>query len=90
MFQGGNPTEKPVDRRPSIAERASLALENLTKTASNTNLNETNVEETLSMNIEDYETKQIIGQGSSAVVYLARYRPTGKSVAIKVIDCRTA
>ncbi|KAJ3303343.1 hypothetical protein HDV03_003992 [Kappamyces sp. JEL0829] len=39
-----------------------------------------------SMNAEDYELRQVIGQGSSAMVYLATYKPNGKPVSIKVID----
>jgi serine/threonine protein kinase len=38
------------------------------------------------MNPQDYELLQNIGQGSSAQVYLAVYKPTGLQVGCKVID----
>lgn len=37
-------------------------------------------------NMDDYEMKQPIGYGSSAIVYCAIYLPHNKRVAIKVID----
>ncbi|KAI8823695.1 kinase-like domain-containing protein [Fimicolochytrium jonesii] len=40
----------------------------------------------LSMNAEDYEMGDPIGYGSSAVVYTALYKPTNKTVAVKMID----
>ena len=82
MFQQND--SKP-DRRPSIAERATQMVENLKN--SSQNLNEPAIEE-LSMNIQDYDLQNVIGHGSSAVVYLAKYKPLNKQVAIKVIDCR--
>ncbi|KAF9579579.1 hypothetical protein BGW38_004107 [Lunasporangiospora selenospora] len=39
-----------------------------------------------SNNPEDYDIRQAIGYGSSAVVYNAYYKPLNKRVAIKVID----
>ncbi|KAJ3028062.1 hypothetical protein HDV00_010684 [Rhizophlyctis rosea] len=38
------------------------------------------------MNIEDYELGPPIGYGSSAIVYLAKYKPFKKTVSIKMID----
>ncbi|KAI9144274.1 kinase-like domain-containing protein [Paraphysoderma sedebokerense] len=35
---------------------------------------------------EDYEIKNAIGYGSSAIVYIANYKPLSKMVAIKMID----
>ncbi|KAI9020677.1 kinase-like domain-containing protein [Phycomyces nitens] len=37
-------------------------------------------------NIDDFEMKEAIGYGSSAIVYSAIYRPFNKRVAIKIID----
>lgn len=39
-----------------------------------------------SMSAGDYRLEQAIGYGSSAVVHLATYLPTGASVAVKIID----
>jgi len=39
-----------------------------------------------SMNTTDYEIGNPIGYGSSAVVYIAKYKPLNKNVAIKMID----
>ena len=39
-----------------------------------------------SLKSEDYELGKIIGFGSSAVVYVANYKPAGKTVSIKSID----
>jgi len=39
-----------------------------------------------SMNTTDYEIGNPIGYGSSAVVYIANYKPLNKNVAIKMID----
>ncbi|KAF9431974.1 hypothetical protein BGZ76_011465 [Entomortierella beljakovae] len=39
-----------------------------------------------SNNPDDYDVKQPIGYGSSAVVYNAFYKPLNRKVAIKVID----
>ncbi|KAH6576855.1 hypothetical protein BASA62_001195 [Batrachochytrium salamandrivorans] len=39
-----------------------------------------------SMNPEDYELGQVIGQGSSASVYIAKYKPLNRAVSMKVID----
>ncbi|KAG0244868.1 hypothetical protein BGX31_008411 [Mortierella sp. GBA43] len=43
-------------------------------------------EDSLSNNPDDYDIRQPIGYGSSAVVYDAFYRPLNKRVAVKVID----
>ncbi|KAJ3301205.1 hypothetical protein HDU76_005807 [Blyttiomyces sp. JEL0837] len=43
-------------------------------------------EVTFSMNPEDYELGTAIGYGSSATVYIAKYKPMNKIVAIKMID----
>ncbi|KAG5457286.1 MAG: kinase-like domain-containing protein, partial [Olpidium bornovanus] len=43
-------------------------------------------EELFSLNPEDYDLKNIIGFGGSAVVHIAAYRPLSKNVAVKVID----
>ncbi|KAJ3134881.1 hypothetical protein HK101_004293 [Irineochytrium annulatum] len=43
-------------------------------------------EEVYSMLAADYELGVPIGYGSSAIVCIARYRPTGRQVAIKIID----
>ncbi|KAJ3220460.1 hypothetical protein HK099_004337 [Clydaea vesicula] len=43
-------------------------------------------EDHYSMNPSDYEIGSPIGYGSSAVVYLAKYKPLNKNVAIKMID----
>ncbi|KAJ3150758.1 hypothetical protein HDU86_006266 [Geranomyces michiganensis] len=40
----------------------------------------------LSMNVDDYKIGEPIGYGSSAVVYIACYKPTNINVAIKMID----
>jgi serine/threonine protein kinase len=40
----------------------------------------------LTLRLEDYEMGPCIGQGSSALVHIASYAPTGIKVAIKVID----
>ncbi|KAJ3175347.1 hypothetical protein HDU87_006299 [Geranomyces variabilis] len=40
----------------------------------------------LSMNVDDYQMGEPIGYGSSAVVYIALYKPTNIKVAIKMID----
>ncbi|KAI7863226.1 hypothetical protein BDF14DRAFT_1845877 [Spinellus fusiger] len=37
-------------------------------------------------NVDDFEMKEAIGYGSSAIVYGAIYRPFNKRVAIKIID----
>ncbi|KAI9005921.1 kinase-like domain-containing protein [Gaertneriomyces semiglobifer] len=42
--------------------------------------------EVYSMNVEDYDIGSAIGYGSSAVVYIATYKPLNKPVAIKMID----
>ncbi|KAL5037491.1 hypothetical protein RTP6_004920 [Batrachochytrium dendrobatidis] len=39
-----------------------------------------------SMNPEDYELGQVIGQGSSASVYIAKYKPLQRAISMKVID----
>jgi len=39
-----------------------------------------------SMTVSDYEIGNPIGYGSSAVVYIAKYKPLNKNVAIKMID----
>jgi len=39
-----------------------------------------------SMSVSDYEIGNPIGYGSSAVVYIAKYKPLNKNVAIKMID----
>jgi len=39
-----------------------------------------------SMDVADYEIGSPIGYGSSAVVYIAKYKPLNKNVAIKMID----
>jgi len=39
-----------------------------------------------SMTVSDYEIGNSIGYGSSAVVYIAKYKPLNKNVAIKMID----
>jgi len=39
-----------------------------------------------SMAVSDYEMGNPIGYGSSAVVYIAKYKPLNKNVAIKMID----
>jgi len=39
-----------------------------------------------SMAVTDYEIGNPIGYGSSAVVYIAKYKPLNKNVAIKMID----
>lgn len=43
-------------------------------------------ESSMSMSYDDYEIGAQIGSGSSAVVYVAKYKLTKKTVAIKVID----
>ncbi|KAJ3144797.1 hypothetical protein HDU89_007761 [Geranomyces variabilis] len=40
----------------------------------------------LSMNVDDYQIGEPIGYGSSAIVYIALYKPTNIKVAIKMID----
>ncbi|KAJ3318932.1 hypothetical protein HDV06_006921 [Boothiomyces sp. JEL0866] len=83
-----------MERRQSIAETAKDAIEarlggigvrlngTMRRTASNTTV----PTEGFSMNPEDYELKQVIGQGSSATVYLANYKLQNLPVSIKVID----
>ncbi|KAJ3354165.1 hypothetical protein HDU83_005771 [Entophlyctis luteolus] len=39
-----------------------------------------------SMRFEDYELGNPIGYGSSAIVYIAKYLPINKIVAVKVIE----
>ncbi|KAF9978121.1 hypothetical protein BGZ73_003693 [Actinomortierella ambigua] len=43
-------------------------------------------EDSFSNNPDDYDIRQPIGYGSSAVVYNAYYKPLSKRIAIKVID----
>ncbi|KAF9988041.1 hypothetical protein BGZ65_012996 [Modicella reniformis] len=43
-------------------------------------------DDSFSNNPEDYDIRQPVGYGSSAVVYNAYYKPLNKKVAIKVID----
>ncbi|KAG0372131.1 hypothetical protein BGX24_000688 [Mortierella sp. AD032] len=43
-------------------------------------------DDSFSNNPEDYDIRQPIGYGSSAIVYNAYYKPLNKRVAIKVID----
>ncbi|KAI8906177.1 kinase-like domain-containing protein, partial [Powellomyces hirtus] len=44
------------------------------------------VQDPMSMNIDDYVIGDPIGYGSSAVVYIAKYKPLNIDVAIKMID----
>lgn len=46
----------------------------------------TNDENIYSMNVDDYVMGEPIGYGSSAVVYIADYKPLNTKVAIKMID----
>lgn len=40
----------------------------------------------LTLRLEDYELGTCIGQGSSALVYIAKYLPTETQVAIKILE----
>ena len=40
----------------------------------------------ITLNVSDYEFGPCIGQGSSALVYIAKHVPTDSTLAIKVID----
>ena len=40
----------------------------------------------ITLRLEDYEMGTCIGQGSSALVFIAKYLPTNTMVAIKIID----
>ncbi|KAI3654243.1 hypothetical protein MP228_000962 [Amoeboaphelidium protococcarum] len=40
----------------------------------------------VSMNPQDYELGSVVGYGSSATVYIAKFKPTDAQVAIKMID----
>ncbi|KAJ3269691.1 hypothetical protein HDV01_001119 [Terramyces sp. JEL0728] len=83
-----------MERRQSIAETAKDAIEaklggigmRLNGTMRRTTSNTAVPTEGFSMKPEDYELKQVIGQGSSATVYLANYKLQNLPVSIKVID----
>ncbi|KND03943.1 STE/STE20/FRAY protein kinase [Spizellomyces punctatus DAOM BR117] len=104
-YIGSPPRSSFGQRKPSIVERASNAIEQKlggtalrrvattpasygsgglkdVQSASVGSL----VEENYSMCVDDYEVGEPIGYGSSAVVYIARYKPTNKAVGIKMID----
>ncbi|KAJ3059599.1 hypothetical protein HK102_009915, partial [Quaeritorhiza haematococci] len=80
-----------MPRKASIVERTSAALQaakalRRDSSSSQMSLNQPKEEEIYSMNPEDYELGPVIGYGSSAVVYIAKYKPAGKNVGIKMID----
>jgi len=92
----------PGRRKASFVERTSAALEAkfspnmLRKTSSHSvhsmtsspvvDRSSSSEDVQYSMKVSDYEIGNPIGYGSSAVVYIARYKPLNKNVAIKMID----
>jgi len=56
------------------------------KGGNSNNGNSSTEEVQYSMSVSDYEIGNPIGYGSSAVVYIAKYKPLNKNVAIKMID----
>ncbi|KAI8904735.1 kinase-like domain-containing protein [Gorgonomyces haynaldii] len=83
MFPEKSP---PLNRRISIAERATQALENRIPFFKKDSQPQLYSQDQYSMQPEDYDIGKKIGHGSSAIVYMATYRPLGKPVAMKVID----
>ncbi|KAJ3274976.1 hypothetical protein HK104_003987 [Borealophlyctis nickersoniae] len=84
-----------AQRKQSIVERASSALESklggtsIRRVASSPSgyiATANGDEPTFSMLVDDYELGPPIGYGSSAVVYIAKYKPLNKTVSIKMID----
>ncbi|KAG0237931.1 hypothetical protein BGW42_008031 [Actinomortierella wolfii] len=73
-----------VKRPTSVHSSNSLAPTSPIANVSNTST--TFGEDSFSNNPDDYDIRQPIGYGSSAVVYNAYYKPLNKRVAIKVID----
>ncbi|KAI8899777.1 kinase-like domain-containing protein [Globomyces pollinis-pini] len=80
-----------MERRQSIAGRATGLLERIganidavKKKSATLPLPQDNT--IYSMNPEDYEINELIGQGSSAMVYLANYKILNKPVSMKVIE----
>ncbi|KAF9394015.1 hypothetical protein CPC16_000423 [Podila verticillata] len=73
-----------IKRPSSIHSNSSFGP--MSPMGSTTSLSSTLPDDTFSNNPEDYDIRQPIGYGSSAVVYNAYYKPLNKRVAIKVID----
>ncbi|KAF9160121.1 hypothetical protein DFQ26_005871 [Actinomortierella ambigua] len=73
-----------VKRPTSVHSSNSLAPTSPIANVSNTST--TFSEDSFSNNPDDYDIRQPIGYGSSAVVYNAYYKPLNKRIAIKVID----
>ncbi|KAJ3097447.1 hypothetical protein HDU97_004857 [Phlyctochytrium planicorne] len=93
-----SPPRNPTSRKASVVERTigtnmlrrnsastgpSMPQPSAGSQSSNTSLHD---EIIFSMSPNDYELGTTIGYGSSAIVYIAKYKPLGKIVAIKVID----
>jgi len=76
-------SESSINNTPMIRKASSRSTLNSTK-ANNENVSSSPVP--MGMGIEDYEIGAQIGNGSSAVVYVAKYKPSQKTVCLKVID----
>ncbi|KAF9315847.1 hypothetical protein BG003_002587 [Podila horticola] len=73
-----------IKRPSSIHSNSSYGP--MSPVGSTTSLSSTLQDDTFSNNPEDYDIRQPIGYGSSAVVYNAYYKPLNRRAAIKVID----
>lgn len=81
-----NSPPRPVSRKSSIVQNGLEGLK-LKRTASTGVVAVSEGSgEVYSMTSADYELGTPIGFGSSAIVYIAKYRPLNKNVAIKMID----
>ncbi|CAG8434122.1 4733_t:CDS:10 [Ambispora gerdemannii] len=70
-----------MEKPPSQSSRRNMSASSVTTMANNNT-----DEHVFSSNFEDYDIRNPIGYGSSAIVYNAVYIPLNKKVAVKIID----
>jgi len=81
-----NNSSQPNNSNPEMLKKSSSRSTLTLNSTKSKDENKSSSPIPMGMSIDDYEVGAQIGNGSSAVVYVAKYKPSQKTVCLKVID----